>query len=79
MIVFPLPLIAPPDHVSVPVTVTSPEPPSVPPLSVSTVLGARRLGPFNVSVLEGRASVCVPVLPPTCRLATVALTFTVTV
>ena len=78
-IVRPLPLIVPPVHVSVPVIVTSPEPASVPPEKASLQLVSKRLAPLRISVFEEMTRVCVPLLPPIRRLATVALTFNVTV
>ena len=77
IVVVPVPLIAPLAQFKVPFTVRLPAPVSVLPAKRKSKcpLALIRLGPFSVSVVLSMARVCVPLAPPTVRLATVVGVF----
>ena len=73
MVVIPVPFMAPLAQFNVPLTVRLPAPVRVLPLKRKSrcPLALIRPGPFSVSVVLSMARVCVPLAPPTVRLATV--------
>jgi hypothetical protein len=78
-VVLPVPLCAPPLQLNVPLTPRPPTPVSVPPLMTKAPCAFTLLAAASVTVLVAIENVCVPVVPPTDRLLTVALTSNVTV